>query len=710
MKIPNTLFKFLVFIVLLLLPFGGRWLWFYRGKYETPKITPISLAQIPTTTIKSQSFNDQPQPGRGRVVIDLTHDNNLLVDDLTPLQSRLAVRGVKVETFDYNASDSLADRLRSATALVELVPTVPYSTDELKAIVDFVKDGGQLLLAADPTRPVPLLQDSGSIDLYSVLFPVSAIPAVNSLASAFGISFFEDYIYNLTDYNENYRNVIFSTFSKDSNLTTGLDRVTLFAAHSLRGDGQPLITGDENTLSNVRAGETDFVPVLLAEDQKVLALGDITFMTSPYNQVSDNDHFLSNIAEWLATDHRNWDLKDFPFLFARDVDLVQAFSDAVDPRLIAESTPLQQLFSESGIPLGLRAEADPGHDVLYISTYSELDKIQHFLKAADITITFSSTLTTTAETPAGEASQSGHQDTLENTIGINHFGLFNARGSSLYVVSRDGDQLSLIVLAEDEEAIITAIERLLLADFAGCVSYQDITICSTGEIPELPEKAPAEESGGQPADDESAELAKILIVSVDNGSNGARNDASDIETALSGLYDLTVWSIKNQGSPSESDMEGYDAYIVETGDYEYGDEIGKAMDVLSNLDNVLLIGEQPFPTDGEFFKTAPISDLVVVDASHPLAFLFSEGETINLLESESGNPAIVLQKEIFTNTNTSTIVFERGSGSDETGEPAVFASDEGTGQRFVVATFAFYRLPLEKQFNFIYNVVEWLLQ
>src|SRR3972149_7041127 len=110
MKILNTLFKIFIFILLFLLPFGSRWLWFYRGKYEVPKIAPIDQPSITTTTEHDQPYNDQPQPGRGRVVFDMTHDNNLLVDDLTPLKTRLAVRGVEVEIFDNTASETLAAR------------------------------------------------------------------------------------------------------------------------------------------------------------------------------------------------------------------------------------------------------------------------------------------------------------------------------------------------------------------------------------------------------------------------------------------------------------------------------------------------------------------------------------------------------------------------------------------------------------------------
>jgi hypothetical protein len=714
MKKLTPLLKLLVFIVLFLLPLAVRWFWYYRGKYETPNIAPINPARITTYAEKYVSYIDQPQLGRGRVVIDLSHDNNLLVDDLTPLKTRLAVRGVEVQIYDSTAADNLATRLRGATALVELVPTQPFEPEDRQVILDFINDGGRLLVAADPTRPVPSYGNSDSIDLNSVFFPESAIPAVNSLANALGISYFEDYVYNLSDYDANYRNVKFQSFSADSSLTKGLNQVTLFAAHSLRGDGIPLITGDQNTLSNVRAGETGFVTAMLAKDGKVLALGDITFMTSPYYQVSDNDHFLCNIADWLATDSRQWDLKDFPYLFTGQVDLIQSFTEAVDPRLIVQSTPLQGLFTQSGIQLALRTKADPEDDAFYIGTYAKLDPVKSFLTEANITITFSTTQTTTVMTATqGQSNTEVNQveEKPKDTIEVKDLGLFLAQGSSLYLVNRSGNHLSMIVLAEDEESSLKAIQRLLDANFDGCVNQQDVTICSTGEIPTTPE--PPQEGGGGPkgggtGNVEPATLPSVLIVSIDNGLNGKRNDASDITMALTGLYEVTIWSAKSQGIPTESDLTGYDVYIVETGDYAYDDEVGKVMDSVSNLKKVLLIGEQPFSTEGGYLKTAQIADLVVADANHPLAFMFSEGETIPLSASESGNPAIVLPKDLFINTDTASVVFERGSSSEEAGAVAVFAYEDTEGYRYAIATFAFYRLPIEKQFTFIHNAVEWL--
>lgn len=270
MKTLITLLKIILFVVLLLAPVGGRWLWYYRGAYETPEIATIDPERITMSTEAFQPYNDQPKPGKGRVIIDLSHSNNLLIDDLTPLKARLAVRGVAVETYDNASQDPFATRLRGATALIELVPTDMFAPEERQAIVDFVNDGGRLLLAGDPTRPVPTYQDPSNIDLYSVFYPESAIPAVNSLSNAFGVSFFEDYVYNLASYDGNYRNVQFHIFAKDSPLTEGLNRVTLFAAHSMRGDGLPLIQGDESTYSNVRTGETGFVSAILAAEGKVL--------------------------------------------------------------------------------------------------------------------------------------------------------------------------------------------------------------------------------------------------------------------------------------------------------------------------------------------------------------------------------------------------------------------------------------------------------
>ncbi len=41
-----------------------------------------------------------------------------------------------------------------------------------------------------------------------------------------------------------------------------------------------------------------------AEESKVLAIYDLTFMTEPYNGILDNNQLIANIADWLASPGR----------------------------------------------------------------------------------------------------------------------------------------------------------------------------------------------------------------------------------------------------------------------------------------------------------------------------------------------------------------------------------------------------------------------
>ncbi len=411
--------KILLFLVLLLLPVIARFIWFFPGTYEPPTISEIDYSEISTLRSDYQSFDDQPMSSNAHVVIDLSHANRLVINDLDPLRDRLEARGVTITAYD-GSTGSLVDQLRDATALVVLAPTEEFAeSQELDAILQFVEDGGRLLLAADPTRPAADsgvgYDDSG----FPFLLPrVSAIPATNSLANAFDVSYFRDYIYNTHDNESNYRNVRFTNFSEAHPLTEGLENVVFYSAHSLQSRGIPLVMGDENTLSPVRVGETNLVVAYLTADEQVLALGDITFMTVPFHRVGDNDRFLSNIADWLALSERQRDdLEDFPLLFSQPVELVQVSGNLLDPRLVNRTDELQALFDDANLALSLSLLAPdliiengqlleletqetkpvlelnevltPGHDSLLVGSFEHLaPTLQNYLTSTfDITVT-----------------------------------------------------------------------------------------------------------------------------------------------------------------------------------------------------------------------------------------------------------------------------------------------------------------------------------
>jgi hypothetical protein len=98
----------------------------------------------------------------------------------------------------------------------------------------------------------------------------------------------------------NYRNIFISKF-KENVLTSKLEKIALYTAGSISSDDHNIAFGDENTYSSMIRTIKELSPIALAEDSKVLAIHDLTFLTEPYNGILDNNQFLSNIADWLVS-------------------------------------------------------------------------------------------------------------------------------------------------------------------------------------------------------------------------------------------------------------------------------------------------------------------------------------------------------------------------------------------------------------------------
>ncbi len=699
----KTLFKLVFFFGLIAAIFGGRWLWYHRGFYTPTEIPSIESLQVSMPTADYRAFTDAPRPGDGRVVIDLAHGNNLLVDDLTPLMDRLAARGVEVvlyDGYDYYLDEILSD----ATAFVVLAPVYSFYSEEQQAVLDFVEDGGLLLLAADPTRSAPPVPDDwGYIDLSSILFPPSAVPAANSLANQYGLSYYEDYLYNQIDNAGNYRNVKFTKFEAENPLTDGLKLLIFEAAHSIKGDGTPLILADSNTLSNFRTGETGLTPAIQTAEGRVLALGDVTFLIPPANRLADNDHFLSNIADWLSKDGRDWDLADYPYLFKRPVDLVQTLETVLNPDVLDLVSPLQYTFDSAGMTLEIHDEPQSGSDAIFVGLFDKLDPVQDYLDQAGVSIIVSDTEKTDSEaTGDGEK-----EEPKPDTIIVEGLGKYTTSGMAVFVVEKDAAQTTLVILAEDDYNLSLALDVLSYMDFSGCVSHVAVMLCPVGDY-----TPPVEDVGSIDTGGDTSTLGKIFILAIDDGADGARSGAPELESAMFGLYDVTVWYTSLSGYPTADDLTGYDAYIIESGDYAY-----EMTDARTQAESAMIfsgkgvayIGEQVGSSDGLTLDPAPLVDLTVADSLNPLAFGFLDGDTITLAESVSGIPATVFSQADFAGITTE-IAFNRGPDSPQSGNPAVFTlEDADFGYRVAFVGFAFYRMPSEYQWMFAWNLADWLL-
>ena len=733
--------QILLVVLLVALPVALQALWFYRGRYTPPSVPGIDDYQIALATPAYRFVPAAPKESAARIVIDVSRANNLEVDDLSPLRDRLAALGATLLTFQ-GPSDALAAELRGASAWIVIAPTTAYAPEQRDAIAAFVADGGRLLIAADPTRSVPPVEED-SLDPFGLFSRISAVPAANSLAGAFGIVYFDDYLYNLVENEGNYRNVRFGEFG-DHALTRGLKTVTLFATHSLRSRGRALVVGDADTRSPLRSGASGLAAVVLSADERVLALGDVSLLGAPYHTIADNDRFLSNIANWLAEDVRDWSVAEFPHLFKGPVDLVQAAGGALDPRLIARSASLQVTFQQAGLPLSLRAEAAPDRDALLVGTFEDVEAVQEFLVTAGVTVTLSAEEETDSREPAPPETElilstpeptqagtptptpvAGEEDTaskaepsatrtVSGTITIEGIGVVPVTGTTLYVSDDSSGRTVVVALAEDADEAIKALDRLESNDFDNCVHSGAVTVCSTGEAEEgLGLGATGADESGDAGKPGGGEGARILILVRDVGKTGVRTSEQELKSILSeASYAVTVWSMKRDGAPASSDTTGYDAIVVDSGDYAFdSDDFDSLLAITGLRGRVMFVGAQPVPsTEG---NTAPISDLVVADAGHPIAKGFEPDQIIALNPSESGAPALVIQSEALDSPSAEVaVIFERGPQSEEAGARALVAGASGGSdviERAIVAAFALYQLPEDVQRTLVLNAVEWLL-
>ncbi|NJN54594.1 MAG: DUF4350 domain-containing protein, partial [Anaerolineae bacterium] len=129
-------------------------------------------------------------------------ENAFTESEIGYLNGRLSARGYSVIPF---TGGSLAAALRAVNAYLVMAPIRPFTNAEILAVQNFVANGGRLLLVGDPTRYNIVVEE----DLFDfvVIIEDDKIP-LNSLAAAFDLNFNGDYLYNLTENEGNFRNII----------------------------------------------------------------------------------------------------------------------------------------------------------------------------------------------------------------------------------------------------------------------------------------------------------------------------------------------------------------------------------------------------------------------------------------------------------------------------------------------------------------------
>ena len=723
---------------LLIVPFAARWLYHYEGRYQPGQVPRPDLDQVNRPESESVSFVDQyvARPA-GVVLVDMAHGNHVEMAELNVLQARLAARSQRLEPVAETVD--LAARLRQARALVVISPGLDWMPDEVRIVQEFVEKGGRLLLVTDPSRFGILYDEWGN---YLGIDPDTA--HANKLAATFGLLFQDDYLYNTVENAGNFRNIRLTDFSADD-LAQGLNEVVFFAAHSIVTQETALVVTGGDTRSSASERDDPLPVAALVGGGMVLGLGDLTFMTEPHNAVYDNDQFVANIADWLSSGQRRYELADFPFFFDGPVDLVYAGDPLLNSSLLQGGSKLQELFAAQDMALTVREAADDARDTLFFGLYHQAEEVEPYLQMAQVTLHLTPTDTleeeekeADLETGAGAAASPDTELTApglelerpaeQSRIEIASVGDMVITGTSLLLLQTQGERETLVVLADSEDGLNSALMRLTGGDLQGCLLHelekdqQDLlALCPTDEMPvgdgggwQEPETPPIdqeipEEPAPQPSEPGGQSEGEVLIVALDEGEARyrARTGAAEYATILEGLYQVTVTSIVADGWPDTSEMAAYDLVIWTAGDYEQG--LG---DEGSDLFLDLVLEGIPAILSGAYIgesETQSVQqDLQVEDATHPLAGGFEPGEVIPFIGL--GSDGYEVDRLDDAGESGETIVFVRGPASEDSGVPSVVAlDDEFSDLRVVLIGFPIYLLPEEASSRLVLNTVSWLL-
>ena len=305
--IKSIIIRIAIILAGILVVVVGRGFFYYSGLYSPPPSEMPSYEYIAVPEKPSTEFFDVYEEGEGIILIDLAHDNDLDIKELNVLILRLISRGLTIEFFSpeedleeellgkededkegdeeedleeelLNEEEDLEEALPVPIAFIIVCPLAEFSEEERETIDEFVNNGGKLLLIADPTRRGKM----------------------NSLSLKFGLIFEADYLYNIKENEINYRNIFVTQF-KENPISKDVEKIALYFVGSISSADSGIALVDENTFSSLIETRKGLSPIALAQESKVLAIYDLTFITEPYNGILDNNQLISNIADWLAT-------------------------------------------------------------------------------------------------------------------------------------------------------------------------------------------------------------------------------------------------------------------------------------------------------------------------------------------------------------------------------------------------------------------------
>lgn len=404
--------------------FGVALLLFYRGGYDPPPQVEVPYDQIAVPYLATGDPVDIPvvHVSPGLVLVDTMHNNAFTESEFFALGSRITNRGHDVEFLGRFTphqgelrAQLLDEGLRRADSLVVILPQLEYSEPEAALVERFVNKGGRLLLVSDPGRE----------------------QQTNTLATRFGVEFRPDYLYDMAEYDLIFRNIIVREF-QPGELTVGLDAITLYTAGSILTPGPGWAFTSPGTRSSVVESLERLYPIAGGDSRNVLAIADFTFMVPPQDTLLDNGRLISNIADYLTTSEREYDLGDFPHYYETGTD---NGADILlgQPSLWDTGIRMKNGLSAFDVSSEIRRVEDLSRDTVFLGLYEDALPMSRYLQAAGVRV----------------------GDTLGTPFALD----LDPEETSVTVLDQNQDRYVLMVLADNPRTLHGAVDRLLADEF-----------------------------------------------------------------------------------------------------------------------------------------------------------------------------------------------------------------------------------------------------
>ena len=469
-------------LALIALPLVGRTLWHYRGLYrpatpiQVPAYSEFSPPQPPVADAAIELPEETSAPAGAQagppelVLFDQSHSNRFSMSELRSLTTALKAQGARIEVLDSTfAFDELGleGRLKYASSFVVVAPSLAFSAGEVTAVEKFVGRSGRLLVVLDPTRT------GSSIDVFGFLFlaPSDDVSAANQLLRSFDLSFSDDYLYNLMDNEGNFRNVLLRNFGEHP-LTAGLQTVAFYAARSVQTEaGTLLLSGDSATLSSLTDAGGSLAAAALAPGAQTLALGDLTFMTPPYDKVADNARLIQNLAAFLLDGERRPDLHNLPFVFSGPVSVVQSADFALQAETLVALQGMSTTLLPAGVSLSFPEEVPAEGDLLVLGLFEPDPELVELIEPLGLVLP--------AEASDGRLAAPG-------------FGSFNPAGIGFVGLARSEARTTLVLLASDQAGLVSLLESVGQGLLSDCLLSDTSALCQVGEGAGLGSSEPLE--------------------------------------------------------------------------------------------------------------------------------------------------------------------------------------------------------------------------